>query len=453
MKILLISPTRNPEVKKPKGIFMPQLSLHLIAGLTPEEHEVTIIEEEVEDIDYGTEWDLVGISCMTSTAPHAYAIADEFRKRGRKVVLGGIHPTILPDEAIKHCDSIVLGEVEGVWEELLKDHQKKEMKQFYKKSNPSLTDYIPMTSLLKKRKRQFNIIPVLTTRGCPYNCEFCSVTNIYGKKIRHIPIENVVRFIEDSRAKFFMFLDDNIIGDTRYAKELFTAIKPLKIKWVGQASMSFAQREDLMKMAQDSGCFALFFGLETVSETQAAKLQKSIKEIKATEEAIKRIMDHGVHFHASLIFGFDDDTKNIFSETLDFLYRNRISTASMNVLTPYPGTQVFDRFKKQNRILSYNWLHYNHNTPVFVPKNMTAQELYEGRLNAVKDFSKIGASIQRLPFHLNNWFYHLAINMACTKSVKNEIRNLPAVAQEIYSEAPESMGNRTIYPLRSASAN
>jgi radical SAM superfamily enzyme YgiQ (UPF0313 family) len=259
MKILLISPTVDSEKRTNKGLMMPQLALYILEGLTPEEHEVHITEEESALVDLEQECDLVGISCMTANAPRAYELCHEFKKRGKTVILGGVHPTILPEEALQHADCVVEGEAEGVWDTLLKDFQKNELKERYHEPKPDLTKYVPKDFKKIIKNRLFKMIPVMTTRGCPYNCEFCCVTNLFGKKIRHIPIENVVSDILDSGAKNIMFLDDNIIGHPKYAKALFKAIKPLKVNWVGQASVSLLVADDeLMQLAAESGCKAMF---------------------------------------------------------------------------------------------------------------------------------------------------------------------------------------------------
>jgi len=434
MKILLISPVKNPLVKKPRGIMMPQLALQLLEGLTPEEHEVTTIEEEIENIDLDAECDLVGLSCMTSNAPRAYYLAGEFKKRGKTVVMGGVHPTILPDEALQHADSVVIGEAEGVWETLIDDFKHGRLKRKYHNPNPPLDRYVRIKPKKASKKRLFHVVPVMTTRGCPYNCEFCCVHDIYGRNIRHTPIENVVRYIEDSGSKKFMFLDDNIIGDPRYAKELFRAIKPLGIKWVGQASISFVRETEMMKLAVESGCTGLFFGLESVSKSQLQALRKSIKDIEGVEEAIRKVQDMGIHFHASMIFGFDTDNLDIFPQTVDFLTRNRVSTASLNVLTPYPGTMTYRKLKKEGRIITENWRYYDHNTVVFRPANMTPLELEIGRIWAVSEFTKLSETMKRLVHNLSHPFLHVAINIASKKSINNEIINFPTIASEIYSD-------------------
>jgi len=205
MKILLISPCKTTKARRSKFIMIPQLALHLIGALTPPEHEVKVIEEEIEDIPFDDECDLVGISCMTSNAPRGYRIAQEFRARGKKVVMGGVHPTLLPNEALRHADSVVIGEAEGVWRDLIKDAEKGRLQSTYHKPSPSLDEYVPIRTRGSAKKRFLDIMPVMTTRGCPYGCEFCCVHDIFGRKIRHVPVPNVVRDIAESEGKFFLF--------------------------------------------------------------------------------------------------------------------------------------------------------------------------------------------------------------------------------------------------------
>jgi len=439
MNIALISPSRNPDVKKPKGIMMPQLALNLLEGLTPPEHDVTLIEEEIDEIDLDMESDLVGISCMTSNAPRAYYLADEFRKRGKTVVIGGVHPTILPDEALGHADSVVIGEAEGVWEQLLADVQRDRLQRKYHKPFPSLDRYVHIRHRKGTKKRLFGAVPVMTTRGCPYNCEFCCVHDIFGRRIRHVPVENVVRDIRESGGKTILFLDDNIIGDPKYAKELFRAIKPLKIRWGGQASISFVRETEMMRLAAESGCIGLFFGLESVSKSQLLAMRKSLKDLEQVGDAIQRVKDFGIHFHASMIFGFDDDTREVFPETLDFLERYRVSSASLNVLTPYPGTRTYEKMRSEGRLLTDNWRYYDHNTVVFQPKNMSPLELQVGRLWAVQEFTKLSASMRRFLTDLTHPFVHLAINLGSRRSIGHEIRDFPGLATQLYRDELDAL--------------
>lgn len=433
MKILLISPATDATKRTNKGLMMPQLALYILAGLTPKEHEVKIIEEEVESIDLEQECDLIGISTMTANSNRAYELCEEFKKRGKTVVLGGVHPTILPEEALQHADAVVTGEAEGVWETLITDFLNNNLKSKYHNPVPDLGKYIPKDYSRILNKRLFNLIPIMTSRGCPYNCDFCCVTDLFGKKIRHVPVENVVRDIKESGAKNFIFLDDNIIGHARYAKELFRAIKPLKIKWVGQASISLLVKDDeLMQLAADSGCKSLFFGIESVSEEQIKSMRKSFNEIELLESALKKIKKMGILIHASMVFGFDNDTRATFKETVKFLMRNKVSTVSFNVLTPYPGTKVYDELKKENRLTTTNWKYYDHNTVVFKPKNMTGYELQIGKVNARKKFYTIFSVLNRLRGNLYSPIIYFATNYGHMKQVKVEARRIRKLKSELF---------------------
>jgi radical SAM superfamily enzyme YgiQ (UPF0313 family) len=435
MKILLISPTIDDQKKTNKGLMMPQLALYLLQGLTPSEHEVTIVEEETGLVDPDKDCDLVGISCMTSNAPRAYYLSEEFRKRGKTVVLGGVHPTILPEEALQHADSVVIGEAEGVWEQVLLDFQNKQLKKKYHQANPDLNKYIPKDFSSILNRRLFNLIPLMTTRGCPYNCDFCCVSSIYGKRVRHIPVENIVRDIKESGAKNFMFLDDNIIGHPRYAKELFEAIKPLNIKWVGQASVSLLVKDtEMMKLAAESGCKILFLGIESVSEEQMQTMHKAIKDIEELEKALKKIKKMGILIHASMVFGFDTDIKETFKDSLRFLIRNKVSTVSFNILTPYPGTKVYDDLKKENRLTTEDWKYYDHNTVVFKPKNMSPFELQTCKTFARKKFYSPYSVLKRLSGNMYNPFVYFATNYGHMKQVKVELKRNIRLKKTIFSE-------------------
>jgi radical SAM superfamily enzyme YgiQ (UPF0313 family) len=235
MKILLISPSVKPTEKTNKQMMMPQLALFILQGLTPKEHQVTTVDEEAEDIDLEHECNLVGISFMTANAPRAYWLAQEFKKRGKTVVLGGVHPTLLPDEALPYGDSVVIGEAEGVWAELLEDYQNGRLKKTYHNPRPDLSKYVPKDFSKITKRRLFDLVPIMTSRGCPYHCDFCCVTDLFGKEIRHVPVENIVRDIKESGRKNYMFLDDNIIGHPRYAKELFKTAQD----FVGRTGINF----------------------------------------------------------------------------------------------------------------------------------------------------------------------------------------------------------------------
>jgi radical SAM superfamily enzyme YgiQ (UPF0313 family) len=250
------------------------------------------------------------------------------------------------------------------------------------------------------------------------------VPKFFGRKLRSLPVEKVVSDIEASKGKTFLFLDDNIIGNPKYAKELFRALEPLKIRWVGQASMSFVNDTELMRLAAQSGCVALFFGLETVSTSGLKRMRKSIKQLSANEDAIKKVKKYGIVFHASMVFGFDEEDKSIFEDTLEFLVRNKIATVSFNILTPYPGTEIYDRFKKEGRLLTEDWKYYDHSTVVFKPKNMTPQELMEGHLWVRREFYKISSIAKRLNGALSHPLLYMAMNFGYRKNIKEDVKNL-----------------------------
>jgi radical SAM superfamily enzyme YgiQ (UPF0313 family) len=251
------------------------------------------------------------------------------------------------------------------------------------------------------------------------------VTDFYGRKIRHRPVSRVVEDIKQSGSKTFLILDDNVTGHPKYSKELFEALIPLGIRWVGQSSMSLAKDKDMLKLCRLSGCAALFFGLESVSPSSLMEMEKTLKSIEETEKAIKIIQDNGIAFHPSIILGFDTDTKAIFDDTLEFLARNKLPTMALHVLTPYPGTQIYQRFKNQGRIISYDWSHYDHHTVVFQPKNMTPRELAEGHYHVQSEFYSFSSILRHIPsllrvypINLKRSLLFLLLNIAGKSIVK-----------------------------------
>ena len=423
MKILLVSPIRDEHQFTNKGILIPQLALFILKGLTPERHEVKIVEEEYMTLDLEEDCDVVAISCMTSNAYRGYRIADAFRKKGKTIVMGGVHPSLLPDEALEHADAVVIGEAEGVWEKILEDIEKGELKQKYYEPDPDLDRYIPKDFSSLPKKRFYQLVPLQTSRGCPYDCDFCCVTDIFGKKIKLIPVKHVVKDIQASGARNFIFLDDNIIGNPRYAKELFEAIIPLKIRWIGQSSISFARDIELMRLAKKSGCKGLFIGLESVVESNNHQFSK-LKNLENTRDSIRKILKMGIMIQASVIFGFDGDTHDTFRQTVRFLKKNRISVASINALTPYPGTRVFDKLKMAGRLLHEKWEYYDHHTVVFQPKNMTPLELQIGKIKAKTDFSRILSITVRILGNLRMPGYYIAANLGYRKLALAENRKM-----------------------------
>ncbi len=450
MKILMISPCHDPAYKRPKNLLIPQLALHILKGLTPADHTVEIVEEERCDIDLDQECDLAAISCLTANAPRAYWLADQFRSRGVSVVLGGVHPTLLPDEALQHADAVVIGEAEGVWETLLGDFGEGRMQRTYHHPEVSLDRYVCTKSKAINPNRFSDYIPILTSRGCPYSCDFCSVGDIYGKKIRHSPVENVVRDITESgrgRHRFFGFLDDNIVGDPGYAKQLFRALKPLGIRWMAASSIAFVNNAELLRLAAESGCIMLFVGLESVVERNLRSMPKLPQNVPDVEEAIRKLRDSGILFYASLIFGRDDDDRSIFPETLEFLHRNQVSAVSFNVLTPFPGTKVFEQLDAEDRLLTRDWKYYDTDTVVYKPKKLSPLELQAGLLWMKKEFYKMSSTVRRLRWNLDHPFLYLAFNAGCNQTYRNDLAKYPRKAGELFNLDPPPDWHQSLHEL------
>jgi radical SAM superfamily enzyme YgiQ (UPF0313 family) len=439
MKILLIAPSLSKG--RSRFLRMPQLTLGIISALTPPDIEVDMVEEEIQEVNFEKNYDLVGITCMTASASRAYQLSSLFRKKGSKVVLGGIHPTVMPDEAIANCDCVVMGEAEGCWGELLRDFRNNQLKRFYRSFDFDMNKF-PIAKL-NHNHTPFHVSPILCTRGCPFNCEFCSVTDLYGKKMRHRKVQDVLKEITARGSKKLFFLDDNIMGDVKFAKELFTGLADLKIHWwVGQASISSAKDEALLRLAKKSGCIGLFIGIESVASDNLKRLRKGPDDAKAYSHAINVVRDAGILFHASLVFGLDGDDKTIFEKTLNFLGKNRITSATFNILTPYPGTAVFRRFKKEGRLLNENWNDYNHRTVVFRPKNMTPEELAEGFLWMAKNFYSRTSVLTRFFQNLNHPLLYFLTSWGLRKGFRNtEIADcLPHPIESSLSTLPAVTG-------------
>jgi len=387
MKILLISPCPENN-QRHDSMAIPQLTLALLAGLTPEEHEIKIVEEVHNGtIDFDQEVDVVGISIMTQTAIRGYEIANEFKMRDKTVVFGGIHATVMPKEAIMYGDAVVIAEAEnGLWELVLNDIEAHRLKEFYKLDKyPELNRHVaPRRDLVQKVAGKFKIAPIETGRGCPYNCDFCTVPTSFGSKQRHKTIDYILKDIESIEEDNLFFLDDNISINKKFAKELFESMIPLTKGWVGQASINIVNDKELMKLARKSGCKGLLIGFESMTDTGLNKYRKTFASFDRNVEAIKTLQDNGIMTMASLVFGLDDDDQRVFDNAYSFIEKAKPAFLQACALTPYPGTQVFEKMKQENRILTDDWRQFDAKKVIILPKNMTPDELQDGYSN-IKD--------------------------------------------------------------------
>lgn len=377
VRILLITPRSEFPDVTPGWLRIPQMSLLILAELTASHHHVRVLDEELEPIPWNEPWDVVGISLMTATAIRGYCLSSTFRRLGAKVILGGIHPSTLPEEASRHADAVVVGEAEGVWPSIIRDIDANQLKRIYRDKNPDINN-VPLIHY-QGQPRRFppTFDPLIASRGCPKNCEFCCVRNVYGRRIRRLPVEQVIAQINRRRSQNVIFLDDNLVANRSWALELFAGLKPYHLKIIGQVPARFILDKELFDAAVTAGLKGIFVGVETIDDGALAYFRKALPA-EGYIKAIRRCRKAGVFFHAALIFGMDFHTTSIFDRTLDFIIKHGVPSVSAYVLTPYPGTALFERLLKAGRILHFNWSYYDHLTPVFRPAKMTFEALMEG---------------------------------------------------------------------------
>jgi len=397
MKILLVFPKilHGATSVRNKGSWTqiifgyPIITLPHMAAITPDKYDVKIVNENYEDINFDEDCNLVGITCYTMTAPRVYEIADEFRKRGKKVVLGGYHPTAMPNEAIQHADSVVLGMAEASWPKVLADAEKNNLKRFYERdTNYDMADIPPLRRDLIKRNPILGAIQ--TTKGCTNKCEFCAISSFCQHGIKQRPIKNVIKEMKLMQNKMMVIHDPHLTNNRKYAKELFKEMIKNKIgkTWVanGTTNVLLKVDEEFLKLAKKSGCVEWFVGFESVSQAALNGIKKTHNKVEDFKKMIKRVHDHGMTIQGGIIFGFDEDTPDIFNETLEKMHELEMDAVEINILTPYPGTPLFDRMEKAGRIITKDWSRYNQMDIVFKPKNMTVEELYEGTRKVAKEF-------------------------------------------------------------------
>src|SRR3989338_3334321 len=420
MKLLLILPKNERsywgQVSKSGKAGFARLNLPTLASLTPKEWEVEILDARVTSVDYNARVDLVGITGFTAEIPSAYHIADNFRKKGVKVVLGGVHVSALPDEALQHADAVVIGEAELVWHKLLEDFKRSGLKQKYKADN--LCDMENMVTprrdiLNRKMYSGFNTLQA--TRGCPFNCDYCAVTAFFGHEFRVRPIDEVIAEIKGFDTKEFFFMDDNIVGRPKYAKELFQRLIPLKITWGSQASITMAKDPELLNLYARSGGKYAFIGLESLSQKNLESMHKGWNSAKDYKEAIKKIQDAGINVVGSFVFGLDEDDKTVFKTTFDFIMETRMDAAQFHILTPLPGTVTYNVLEKEGRIIDRDWAKYHTGEVVFQPKGMTVEELQNGYYWIFRNTYTIKNILKRSLRDLRGIGYRIAANLSYRK--------------------------------------
>lgn len=379
-KILLIQPTpydQHGELVKKNRLYFVGLALPLLAALTPEEYEVEICYETIEEIPFDTDADLIGISSMGHAVMRTIDIAKKFKELGKTVILGGYMVSLVPNEAKKYCDSVMIGDAEETWGEMLKDYSEGNLKPKYQKKLEKLTTPLPKYEMLLNKKIG-NFLPVQAGRGCPKTCSFCSVYCLYKGQYLKREIPEVIRDIKRVKElgfKQFLLLDDNIFSNRAYAVELCAEIKKLKMKWMTQCSIDIAKDEELLDIIAESGCYVLSFGLESITKESLKSMNKAWANPDKYAEQIKIIRKHGIDISTEMVVGADGDTLETIKNTAKFISDNHIAIPRFYILTPIPGTKFFDEMQEQNRIYNPDIYSYNSCEAVHIPKNMTPEEL------------------------------------------------------------------------------
>lgn len=414
-KILLITP-ENKEINKFRrkqfNNFIQITMPYLAAFIDESKYKITLIDEYNQKIPYKESFDLVAITVNTSNASHCYNISKVFREKGSKIVMGGPHSTLLPEEVKKNCDYIMIGEGELIWPEFLEDfYNGKAKKEYICKEVPNLNN-IPIARRDLIYGRHFTKGAVISSRGCPYKCSYCNLKQIYCEPYRTRPVEEVIEEIKKIKSRYFVFWDDNFWGDTDYSKILLKELKKLNKRWAAQVTLERCKDEDLLKLAKEAGCVYLFVGIESFSKESLMSVNKGINNVDKYKSIIDKVHSNGICIQAGIIFGFDTDRKDVFKRTLDACNKLGIDGVTVSILTPLPKTPIYEQLKEEGRLLSEDWSYYNGKTRVaFIPKNMHPEELFDGYMWFRKEFYSFKSIFKRLKKSKTNIFYNLAMNL------------------------------------------
>lgn len=422
-KLLMITP-ENKEIhrfrKRQFNNFVQITMPYLAAFVEPEQYEVILVDEYNQKIPFDERFDLVAITVNTSNADHCYHMSAKFREKGAKVVFGGPHVTLLPEEAMGHCDFLLAGEAEQTWPQFLMDfYEGRYRKKLYQMGEVPSMDGIPIPRRELIHKRFFTKGAVISSRGCPYHCAYCNLKQIYHDSFRTRPIAEVIEDIRQMNSKYFVFWDDNFFGDIDNAKKLMKALKPLKKRWAAQVTLERLSDTELLQLAKESGCIYFFVGIESFSDESLRSVNKRINNVKKYEELIGSIHRHGISVQAGIIFGFDTDNRDVFKKTLDACNHLGIDGVTVSILTPLPKTPVYEQYKREGRLLTDDWSAYNGKTRVaYQPKQMTPEELFEGYMWFRKEFYSWKSLFKRMSVSRVNLLHNLFVNLGYKLSIR-----------------------------------
>ena len=431
-KVLLIqsSPYDNNRkpIKKSKLYFV-GLAMPLLASLTPKEWDVEIIFETIEDIPFDTDADIVGIGSMGHAVIRSIDIAKEFKKRGKTVFMGGYMVSLMSEEAQKYCDTVIIGDGEYAYPQMLSDFLKGELKPFYQIPIQTINTPLPRFDLILNKKIG-DMLPVQAGRGCPKSCSFCSVYCLYKNKYIRRPISDIIRDIKHIKSlgfNKFMLLDDNIMSDRKFMLELLDYIIPLKMQWMSQCSIEIGNDFELLEKLAKSGCTTLSFGLESILQESLNSMNKSWARVSDYPRLIKNIQLSGIDVSTEMVVGADGDTLESISATAEFIRKNKIVVPRFYILTPIPGTKFYDMMKEQNRIYIKDMYLYNGSQTVHIPKNMSPEELTDAYWELYNTVFEIKSILQRTLFQKNffkfplRYLFYLSVNLFYRYQIKQKI--------------------------------
>lgn len=403
MRIHIIQPTGyNPdgELFQTKTRWVIGMTLPYLAALVPHEHEVKVTDERLQNIDFSEGYDLVAMTTFSHASKRAYEIARLYREKGTTVVMGGWHVSFRPEEALHHCDAVVIGEGEEMFPRIIKDAEKGRLKERYQADYFHDLRGLPFpkydTLPLKRYKAKF--YPVQTSRGCPFRCDFCEVAQLYGSKFRFRPIDEVIEEIKHAGVKGIQFVDDNFCANRKYTTELMEKLVPLGIKWTCLWTVEASRDMEFVKLAKRSGCFHINMGVESICPESLKETNKRQNIVGHYQDAFRVLNQNRIFYSLNFIFGFDHDTKSLFDETVSFCIENKVPTAFFSVLCPRLGTRRWDRLKEEGRLLSEDQSFFRGETCVFKPKKMEPEELEGGVWNTYRNFYSFPSILKRVAF-------------------------------------------------------
>jgi len=403
MRITIIHPAIGHKIgeKYIRSWQMEPLSVAAIAGLTPKDIDIRFYDDRMETIPYDEATDAVVISVETYTAKRAYQIASEYRTRHIPVIMGGFHPTLLPEEVQRYAEAVVIGEAEGIWLEVMDDLRHGTLKKCYQNSNPPALSQVNIDRSLLANKRYLSIRLIETGRGCKFPCEFCAIQSFFERTHRMRPIEQIIAEINalKARTKIFFFVDDNFAGNLPAAKELLKALIPLKIRWVTQMSINAAHDEEFLSLLVKSGCTGVLIGFESLDEGNLKIMKKNFNMMKGGySQALNNLRRYHILVYATFVFGFENDRVESFEYAVDFAIEQRFYISAFNHLTPFPGTPLYQRLQNEGRLRFDAWWlddNYRYNDLPFYPQHLTPEQVTELCVASRKRFYSWSSILKR----------------------------------------------------------